>query len=70
MSFTGVKGKQANPDSSSLSAGQSGLNGQAGVDLLNYSDLFTVRNWKRDVVLAVGLAINSIELLVKATGQW
>jgi len=44
MSFTGVKGKQANPDSSSLSAGQSGLNGQAGVDLLNYSDLFTVRN--------------------------
>lgn len=72
MNFTGIKGKQAIPesDSSSLSAGQSDLNVQAEVDLLNHSDLFhPVRNEKRDVLLAVGLDINSVEPLVKATGQ-
>lgn len=42
INFIDTKGKQAKPesDSSSLTAGQSGLDAQAEVDLLNYSDLF------------------------------
>ena len=52
INFIDIKGKQAKPksDSSSLTAGQSGLNVQAEVDLLNYSDLFIQSEIKKGML--------------------